>query len=496
MSALEVNLSLHPQQSLAFQSRATEILYGGAAGGGKSHLMRVCALSYSLEIPGLQTYIFRRKFPDLVKNHMEGPTGFRSLLAPFEDAGMCSIKEKEIAFSNGSKIHLCHCKDESSKYNYQGAEIHLLLIDELTLFTETMYRFIRSRVRATNIELPKKYEGLFPRVICGSNPGNIGHTWVKNAFIDKAPPMEIYRTPDEEGGMLRQFIPAKLDDNPTMAEADPYYSARLAGMGNPQIVRAMLNGDWDTVVGAYFPEFDRDKHVIPAFRIPEHWPRFRALDWGSSKPYSVGWWAQSLGDDGITRYGRIPKGALVRYNEDYGALSPNVGKKLPVMEVARRVLAKDDSTKFRACPADPSIFSTHADSPISNKFASMGIHWIRANNDRQSGWEAIRDRLVGVEVEEGESMPMLYVFDKCVDFIRTFPALIHDELRPEDVDTDCEDHIGDETRYMCSHLPMKKFRLSDMPNKGLDDMSGKVLLPTMDDLRKMEKTRRRPKYEY
>ncbi len=151
----EINLNLHPKQAIALDTEATEVLYGGAAGGGKSHLMRVAAILWCASIPGLQVYLFRRIREDLIKNHMEGPKGFRSVLAPWVLNGFVRIVEDEIRFWNGSKIYLCHCKDEKDIYKYLGVEIHVLLIDELTHFNEAMYRFLRNRVRMVGVDVPK-----------------------------------------------------------------------------------------------------------------------------------------------------------------------------------------------------------------------------------------------------------------------------------------------------------------------------------------------------
>lgn len=139
-TALEVHLGLqvHRKQAVALDTTATEVLYGGAAGGGKSHLLRVAAATWANTVPGLQVYLFRRQLPDLVKNHLEGPKGFRALLAPFVAARVVEIVEREIRFPNGAKIYLCHCRDEADRFGYQGAEIHVLLIDELTHFTDPM----------------------------------------------------------------------------------------------------------------------------------------------------------------------------------------------------------------------------------------------------------------------------------------------------------------------------------------------------------------------
>lgn len=250
--AAELNFDLHPKQDLAFNSPATEILYGGAAGGGKSHLMRIVAILWCASIPGLQVYLFRRLRDDLIKNHMEGPSGFRNLLAGWVACGFCVIIEDQIRFWNGSKIYLCHCKDEAHRFKYQGAEIHVLIIDELTHFTEKIYRFLRNRVRMVGITLPAQYKGKFPRILCGANPGGIGHQFVKATFIDGVAPLRIYRAANDEGGMLRQYIPAKLEDNPSMADQDPGYENRLNGLGSEALVKAMRDGDWDIIEGAFF----------------------------------------------------------------------------------------------------------------------------------------------------------------------------------------------------------------------------------------------------
>jgi hypothetical protein len=141
--------------------------------------------------------------------------------------GFCKIVEDEIRFWNGAKIYLCHCKDEKDIYKYQGAEIHVLLIDELTHWTEAMYRFLRNRVRMVGVTVPKGYEGKFPRILCGANPGNIGHLWVKTTFVTAGQPMELRLMEPSEGGMLRQYIPARLEDNPSMTEDDPGYERVL-----------------------------------------------------------------------------------------------------------------------------------------------------------------------------------------------------------------------------------------------------------------------------
>lgn len=452
-TALEVHLGLqvHRKQAMALGTTATEVLYGGAAGGGKSHLLRVAAVTWANTVPGLQVYLFRRQLPDLVKNHLEGPKGFRALLAPFVAARVVEIVEREIRFPNGAKIYLCHCRNEADRFGYQGAEIHVLLIDELTHFTDPMYRFLRGRVRAVGLGGGGPARPVLPRILCASNPGNIGHAWVKAAFIDNAVPMALRPMPDGEGGMMRQYIPARLDDNPYMTEDDPTYRARLRGQGAAALVRAMEDGDWSVVDGAFFDCWASARHVVPPFRIPAWWLRFRAFDWGAAAPFSVGWWAVAGEDLALPGGSSIPRGALVRYREWYGAAAPNVGLKLTNEAIAAGIAAREAGEPIAYGVADPSIFRSDGGPSIAEQMARRGIRWRRADNRRVaragpiSGWDQVRQRLVG----DGDGRPMLACFATCTDSIRTIPALQHDAGNAEDLDTNGEDHAADEWRYAC-----------------------------------------------
>lgn len=458
---IEINLTLHQKQGIALDTPATEVLFGGAAGGGKSHLMRAAAVMWCGMIPGLQVYLFRRLRDDLVKNHIEGPQGLRALLAPWQSNGFVTIVEDEIRFWNGSKIYLCHCKDEKDRFKYLGAEIHVLLIDELTTFTETIYRFLRSRVRMVGVTPPRELEGRFPRILCGSNPGNIGHHWVKSAFIDARPEMQIERTSQREGGMLRQFIRAKLEDNPSMGRDDPGYEGKLEGLGSPALVKAMRHGDWNVVAGAYFPEFSTDSHVVKPMSLPMYWHRFRAFDWGSARPFSVGWWAVSDGE-----LPEFPRGALIKYREWYGAQRdddgntiPNQGLRMTAEEVADGIKQREErdivgNRQTMAGVADPSIFSQDGGPSIADRMAARKVFFRAADNTRvarlgaMGGWDQLRSRLKG----DGER-PGIYWFSTCLDSIRTIPVLQHDLDRPEDVATEMEDHAADECRYACMSRP-------------------------------------------
>jgi len=446
-----MRLELHAKQSFAFQSDATEILYGGAAGGGKSHLMRCCAIAWAVDIPGIQIYLFRRTYPDLWKNHMEGPSSFPALLAEWVASGFVklNLSDGQVIFNNGSKIHLCHCQNEKDVFKYQGAEIHALLIDELTHFSETIYRFLRGRCRlgAFSKSIPNKWIGQFPRIMAGANPGGIGHHFVKATFIDGVVPLTKRLMDKKDGGMLRQYIPARLDDNPTMDEG---YADKLSGLGNESLVRAMLDGDWEIVAGAYFTEFSRDRHVVKPFSIPLHWTRYRAFDWGSAKPFACYWIAVS--DGSIPKY---PHGALIVYREYYGMKEgePNTGLKMPADKVALEIKKKDQRETTEGMGwgvADPAIFSEDGGPSIAESMRKEGVKWRKADNKRKAGWEQVRIRLNG----DDDGLPLLFVFETCVHLIRTLPALQHDDHDPEDVDSDQEDHGPDALRYGCMARPI------------------------------------------
>ena len=419
--------------------------------------MRVASIAWSIEIPGLQTYLFRRISDDLIKNHMEGPTGYSMLLAEFVESKHVRINysNNSIAFWNGSKIFLCHCQHEKDKYKYQGAEIHLLMLDEMVHFTATIYKYLRGRVRVGGLCVPEKYKHFFPRIICGSNPGGVGHNWVKASFIDGCEPMELRRMPKEDGGLLRQYIPARLDDNPTMTENDPDYADRLSGLGDPALVRAMLEGDWDIVSGGMFDDvWRREIHVIPAFEIPTEWEILRLFDWGSSKPFSVLWVTEAAWQ--FEHNGRVyPPGSTFVAGEWYGWTGePDVGLRMTGKEIAVGIKQREaELFPGRAVSpgaADAAIYSVENGNCIAEDMANEGVVFVPSDKrpgSRVNGWAIIRQRLrAGMQYPMED--PGLFVFEgRCNDgLVRTLPVAPRSETRHDDVDTKSEDHAPDTLR--------------------------------------------------
>jgi hypothetical protein len=455
---------LHERQCDAYLSVATEILYGGAAGGGKSHLMRAAAVLWCSQIPGLQVYLFRRTYPDLEKNHMTGPTSLPAMLAPWLQAKLVRFNGQKGTFKfwNGATIHLCHCQYEKDLTNYQGAEIHVLLIDEITHWPIEMYKYLRGRVRLGGLKVPKIFaHGQFPRILLSGNPGGIGHNWVKMDFVDNAPPMWVKRMPKIEGGMLRQYVPAKITDNPTLLDNDPLYVDRLAGLGTPAMVKAWLDGDWNIVAGGALDDlWSDDIHMIEPFAIPPSWRVDRSFDWGSSKPFSVGWWACSDGTQCILGDGTrktYPKGTLFRIGEWYGWNgTPNQGLKMSDSEIALGIIRREKEMgiymRVRPGPADSAIFDEiNGDSPAKIQ-ARHGVRWEEADKrpgTRVRRLQMLRNRLLAARMAAlgpGEE-PAIYIFNTCPQFKRTVPVLPRDPKKPDDVDTDAEDHVYDEATY-------------------------------------------------
>ena len=459
-----LNLSLHARQTQAFESRATEMLYGGSAGGGKSHLMRVASIIWCSEIAGLQVYLFRRLSDDLHKNHMTGPGSYPELLGPLLQTGHVKYNGSKnfLEFWNGSRVWLCHCQHEKDMFKYQGAEIHVLLIDELTHFTEAIYRFLRGRCRLGGLKVPAKYAGLFPRILNGSNPGGVGHTFVRRMFVAGVTPGALRTMPKGEGGMTRQYIPAKLMDNPTLMDNDPSYLLRLEGLGNAALVKAMKDGNWDIVAGGALDDiWNEDVLRLPRFKVPLGWRVDRSLDWGSAKPFSVGWWAEADGTEAMLPNNTIfcpVKGSLVRIAEWYGSreIGTNAGLRLGSRAVAEGIKVREAmlrstwvSGTIHPGPADNSIHKVEDDDSdsIARQMEKAGVKWKESDKSpgsRVNGLQLLRDRITASVKGEGKG---IYFMENCAAALSLLPVLPRDTNNPEDVDSDAEDHVYDEARY-------------------------------------------------
>lgn len=456
---MSTDFKLYPTQKLALTTLATEILFGGALGGGKSYLARVASIIYSIEVPGLITYLFRRTFKEVLANHIHTPGGYLEMLHELIDSGDVVYSKSDYSFTfwNGSRIQLAHAQHESDVYAHQGAQIGFLILDEATHFTPVMVRFLRSRVRLGSLVLPEQWRGLFPRILYVTNPGGVGHHYFKSNFVDFGAG-RIFEAPEEEGGMLRQYVPSKLTDNKILLQNDPDYIRRVRGMGDSATVAAMIDGDWECLSSGGFADLWRAKyHVVDPFIVPPSWKIDRGYDYGSSAPAANLWFAESDGSEFVDANGDIcwvPARSLFIIKECYIANQRLEGLRLPPEAQAKRIKSAEDDEhwgrRVKAGPADNAIFSNEPGRrSIADEMADQGCVYIRSDKSpgsRVRGVGLMRTRLAAACMRPMER-PGIFVFSSCHHTIRTVPNLENDDSNVEDIDTQGEDHIWDVIRY-------------------------------------------------
>lgn len=385
--------------------------------------------------------LFRKNYPqleDLISRAKE-------IYPPWFPGVSWSNQTKTWTWPNGATLKMRFMESDDDWMEYWGHAYTWIGWDEIALWSSsTPYLRMKARLRSASASIPNK------RIRASANPGGPGHHWVRAYWkIDEYPLGGHIFAPEDGSGTRRLFVKARLKDNAIGIANDPGYENRLEGAGSPTFIRAIKEGDWSVIEGAFFPEFAAAKHIVAPITLPAQWTRFRAMDWGSSKPFSVGWYAVS---DGTLK--PFPRGALIKYREWYGMKpdQPNVGLKLTAEQMRTGYVGlpgitereKGDTIVYGVI--DPSAFAEDGGPSIASRMAP--IIWRPADNKRIPGWDQVRGRLVGED-----DRPMLYFFSTCVHTIRTLPMLQHDSTHAEDVDTDSEDHAGDETRYACMSRP-------------------------------------------
>jgi hypothetical protein len=424
-----------------------EVFFGGARGGGKTDAVLGDFLehadSYGEHAIGLMV---RRQRTELIETIERSRTIYTPLGWTFHE------QDKMWRAPNGARLRFAYLERDQDAAGYQGHSYTRIYVEEIGNFPSDKPILKLMATLRSGAGVPVGFRAT-------GNPGGPGHQWVKARYIDHAPAgWSVFK--DANSGLERVFIPSKVGDNHYLGDD---YVARLRASGSQELVRAWLEGDWSVIEGAFFDCWSTEKHVLRPFAIPDHWLRFRSADWGSAKPFSVGWWAVVSDDYRVQDTERdsgahLPRGALVRYREWYGASGPNVGLKLPADDVALGIAQRDGTDTIAYGVLDPAAFSVDGGPSIAERMATAtnGKVWFKRADNRRvgvrgalGGWDQMRARLKG----DADGRPMLYTFSTCADFIRTVPALQHDPDRPEDVDTDGEDHAGDDARYACMSRP-------------------------------------------
>lgn len=470
-------------QEVALDARAQHILYFGTRGPGKTdtQLMRFkrrVGLGYGSAWRGI---IFDREYKNLDDLVIKSKKWYRR----FHDGAdwLASTSAYKWVWPTGEELLFRSIKEISEYDDYHGHEYPFIGWNELTKYpTPELYDMMMSCNRSSftlEKDAPRDKDGNYLldqeiplEVFSTCNSWGVGHTWVKQRFIDVAPYGQVVKK------VFNVFNPQTQKDEDVVRtqvalfgtyKENIYLSKEyVAGLTqlcekNENLRKAWLEGSWDVVGGGALDDvWDRAKHVIPRFQIPESWYIDRSFDWGSSHPFSVGWWAEANGeevtlDDGSS-FCPAP-GSLIRIAEWYGTkdIGSNRGLKLSATDIAIGIREREDQMlsdewilqKPLPGPADNQIRQVREsdEETIEFKMAKKGVRWQNSDKSpgsRINGLELVRERLKAVQ---GHEEPALYFMENCRASIATLPILPRDEKRIDDVDTDAEDHIYDEVRY-------------------------------------------------
>lgn len=421
-------------QSEFLAAAEREVLYGGAAGGGKSYAMLADPMRY-MSHPQFSGLLLRHTTEELRELIWKSQELYPKIYPGIK----WSERKMQWEAPNGGRLWMSYLDREEDVLRYQGLSFSWIGFDELTQWESPFaWNYMRSRLRSTAPDLP-----VYMRA--STNPGNRGHAWVKKMFIDPAPVNSSFWATDVETGKVmtypeghskagdplfkRRFIPAKLADNPFLMKTGDYETMLLSLPEHQR--KQLLDGNWDVAEGAAFPEFNRSIHTIDPYRIPADWTRFRACDYGYSSYSAVVWFAVS------------PDGQLVVYRELYVS-------KVLAEDLADMVLKAEAGEQIRYGVLDSSCWHKRGDTgpSIAERMIIRGCRWRpadRSAGSRVAGKNEIHRRL---QVDEYTNNPRMVIFNNCTQLIADLPVLPLSKSNPEDIDTKVNnDHTYDALRY-------------------------------------------------
>ena len=432
------------RQELFLEADKKYVAFGGARGGVKSFAVRMKIVLLCLNYAGIKTMIVRKTYPELTQNHIAPLCEMLRCYHPDKSERFATYNEQKkcITFLNGSTILFRYCDTDKDAERFQGTEVDILAVDEATHQSEERFKKLVACVRGVN-EFPK-------RIYVTCNPGGEGHQWVKRLFIDK-------KYNEGENPEDYMFIQSLVTDNKALMESNPDYIKQLEALP-PKLRKAWLEGDWNIYEGQVFEDFRdspdlelcykagitpeeairqrRFTHVIEPFEIPRHWNLLRSYDFGYNKPWSLGYWAID------------PDGVLYRIMDIYGWNgTPNEGNKWTPDEQFKYIAELERShpwlqgRKFVDSVADPAIWDASRGESTAEVAQRYGIYFTPGENARIAGLMQVHYRLQF----DANGYPRMYIFSNCETTRRTLPLMMYSKTRPEDVDTDLEDHclVGD-----------------------------------------------------
>jgi len=421
---------------------AEMIGYGGAAFGGKSYGMLILAKIAAELLPGVQIAYFRRTYPEL-----DGPgAAMQKAYEVFGGVAKDSDGGKVWKWPNGSMFYFRHCQNEKDVYSYQSQQIDILLVDEATHFSWFIIDYLLTRNRAT-VDHP----GFKPFAVTSSNPGNVGHVWYSDIFDvgeKHGKHEEVKRTLNPNGKYSEVcFIPAFLEDNQIGVARDPGYESRLMER-DPEVAKALRWGDWSVFAGQAFPAWVRDRLVCKPFEIPEHWPRWRALDYGFVHPWAAGWATKDPRTERLFVYRAVLKAELT--DTEQARLMKDM---TPSNEVINATYASPDmwARKTKGTKVFTSV----------DEYRDEGIPLIQAGNQRVNG----KHKIDALLMDMLDGLPGIQIFEPYYDVFRCMPTLIRDDRNPEDVKKVDGDDAYDMLRYLLTNVKQKGQEQKRQPAK-------------------------------
>lgn len=432
MGEVSFNFQPYPKQIEFFKAYARYIGYGGARGGGKSWSARTKAFLLSLKYDGIQILIVRRTLNELRENHI---LPLQKLLT---GVGKYDGQNKECLFPNGARIKLGYCAAESDVLQYQGQAYDVIFLEEATQFTEFQKDALTECNRSSGMMKVK----FTPRMYFTMNPGGVGHAWAKRLFIDRE-----YRNKEKAENYI--FIPSTVYDNKYLMENNPEYVENLENLPEMR-KRAMLYGDWDAFEGQYFPEFNRDIHVIKPFEMPQNWNRFISLDYGMDTTAAYWWAVDKEGNCFVYRELHEPQ--------------------LILSAAAKKIVSLTGNEKIDYVVASPDLWNRRQESGESGAeiMRKSGLqHMKPANDSRIPGWRTMREYLKQTTDRYGNPSSRLKLFSTCIYAIKHIPLLQYDEKKLEDAAGEPHDitHACESIRYgIMSRPPLTR----DKPKESTD----------------------------
>lgn len=440
------------KQDRFLRAKAKHVGFGGARGGGKSWAVRAKAKLLSVHYAGIKCLIVRKTHQELINNHVN------PLRQELHGIARYNKQEKCFFFPNGSTIKFGYCACDGDLEQYQGAEYDVIFLDEATNLRQEWVEKITACLRGVN-SFPKRIYYTF-------NPGGVSHGYFKRLFIDRR--FEAGEDPEEY-----VFIQSLVTDNKALMESQPDYIRQLEALP-PKLREAWLYGRWDIYEGQFFEELrlepdgqkcheagisieeareqGRWTHVIEPLDLSagerRGWQIYRSYDFGYAKPFSCAWWAIDY------------DGTLYRILELYGCTgTPNEGRKwTPDQQFAEIARVEREHPWLRGKRilgvADPAIWDASRGDSIADTAAKYCLWFDPGDHERIAGWMQCHYRLQF----DDNGYSRMYVFSNCTEFIRTIPLMMYDDKKVEDLDTDLEDHIADEWRYMCMARPIAPLR--------------------------------------